>query len=193
MILSTANLNIIDVRCQLSTVFSTSLLLEFRWNHDNGRQLFWDWQYQTRTSFLYLYIYIYIYVCVCVCVCVYTHTYIYLYSQIIYIYMCVCVCVYVCVCVCIHIHTSTSTRRSYIYIYIYIHTYIHLPKNTMICLVGVYMYKNVAVVSGWCNKISVSVSMSVNCHIWQHSQTPVSECVCIHKWEMYVLRGPLSG
>jgi hypothetical protein len=42
---STANLKIIDVRYQLSTVFSTSLLLETRWNHDNGRRLFWDWQY----------------------------------------------------------------------------------------------------------------------------------------------------
>jgi hypothetical protein len=30
------NLIIIDVRYQLSTVFSTSLLLENRWNHDNG-------------------------------------------------------------------------------------------------------------------------------------------------------------
>ncbi len=43
--ISTANLIIIDVRYQLSTVFSTSLLLENRWNHDNGRQLFWEWQY----------------------------------------------------------------------------------------------------------------------------------------------------
>jgi hypothetical protein len=34
-----------DVRYQLSTVFSTSLLLENRWNHDNGRQLLWEWQY----------------------------------------------------------------------------------------------------------------------------------------------------
>jgi serine/threonine protein kinase len=41
----TANLIIIDVRYQLSTVFSTSLLLENRWNHDNGRQLLWEWQY----------------------------------------------------------------------------------------------------------------------------------------------------
>jgi hypothetical protein len=41
----TANLIIIDVCYQLSTVFSTSLLLENRWNHDNRRQLLWDWQY----------------------------------------------------------------------------------------------------------------------------------------------------
>ncbi len=41
----TANLRIIDVRYQFSTVFSTSLLVENRSNHDNGRQLFWDWQY----------------------------------------------------------------------------------------------------------------------------------------------------
>ncbi len=40
----TAILIIIDVRYQLSTVFSTSLLLENRWNHDNGRQLLWEWQ-----------------------------------------------------------------------------------------------------------------------------------------------------
>jgi hypothetical protein len=40
----TANLKIIDARYQLSTNFSTSLLPENRWNHDNGRQLFWDWQ-----------------------------------------------------------------------------------------------------------------------------------------------------
>jgi hypothetical protein len=40
----TANLIIIDVRYPLSTVFSTSLLLENRWNHDNGRQLSWEWQ-----------------------------------------------------------------------------------------------------------------------------------------------------
>ncbi len=39
-----ANPNIIDVRYQFSTVFTTSLLLENRWNHDNGRQLFCDWQ-----------------------------------------------------------------------------------------------------------------------------------------------------
>ncbi len=43
-ILGTANLIIIDVRYPLSTVFSTSLLLENRWNHDNGRQLLWEWQ-----------------------------------------------------------------------------------------------------------------------------------------------------
>ena len=42
---NTANLNLIDARYQLSTVFSTSLLPGIRWNHDNGRQLFWDWQY----------------------------------------------------------------------------------------------------------------------------------------------------
>jgi hypothetical protein len=41
---TTANPKITDVRYQLSTVFSTSLLLENRLNHDNGRQLFWDWQ-----------------------------------------------------------------------------------------------------------------------------------------------------
>ncbi len=41
----TAILKIIDVRYQLSMVFSTSLLLENRWNHDNGRQLLWEWQY----------------------------------------------------------------------------------------------------------------------------------------------------
>ncbi len=41
----TAILIIIDVHYQLSTVFSTSSLLENRWNHDNRRQLFWDWQY----------------------------------------------------------------------------------------------------------------------------------------------------
>jgi hypothetical protein len=41
----TAILKIIDARYQLSTVFSTSLLLENRWNHDNGRQLLWEWQY----------------------------------------------------------------------------------------------------------------------------------------------------
>ncbi len=40
----TANLRIMDVCSQFSTVCSTSLLLENRWNHDNGRQLFWDWQ-----------------------------------------------------------------------------------------------------------------------------------------------------
>jgi hypothetical protein len=33
--------------CAFSTVLSTSLLLETRWNHDNWRQLFWDWQYNT--------------------------------------------------------------------------------------------------------------------------------------------------
>ncbi len=37
-IVSTANLIIIDVCYQLSTVFSTILLLENRWNHYNGRQ-----------------------------------------------------------------------------------------------------------------------------------------------------------
>jgi hypothetical protein len=42
---ATANLIIIDVRYQLSTVFRTSLLPENRWNHDNGRQLLWEWQY----------------------------------------------------------------------------------------------------------------------------------------------------
>ncbi len=36
---------IIDARYQLSTVFSSSLLLENRWNPDNGRQLLWEWQY----------------------------------------------------------------------------------------------------------------------------------------------------
>ncbi len=41
---STANLIIIDVRCELSTVFRTSLLLGNRRNHDNGRQLLWEWQ-----------------------------------------------------------------------------------------------------------------------------------------------------
>ncbi len=40
----TDNLKIIDARYQLPTVLSTSLLPENRWNHDNGRQLFWDWQ-----------------------------------------------------------------------------------------------------------------------------------------------------
>ncbi len=49
--LLTAILRIIDVRYQLSTVFGTSLLLENRWNHDNGRQLFWDWQYQVWNTF----------------------------------------------------------------------------------------------------------------------------------------------
>ncbi len=42
---NTAILRIIDVRYHHSTVFSTTLLLENRWNYDNGRQLFWDWQY----------------------------------------------------------------------------------------------------------------------------------------------------
>ncbi len=41
----TENLKIIDARYQLSTVFSTSVLPENRWNHDNGRQLLWEWQY----------------------------------------------------------------------------------------------------------------------------------------------------
>jgi hypothetical protein len=45
--LSYCILIIIDARYQLSTVFSTSLLLKNRWNHDNGRQFLWEWQYST--------------------------------------------------------------------------------------------------------------------------------------------------
>ncbi len=42
---TTAILIIIDVRYQLSTVFSTSFLLGNRCNHDNGRQFCREWQY----------------------------------------------------------------------------------------------------------------------------------------------------
>ncbi len=48
---NTANLKIIDARYQLSTVLSTSLLPENRWNHDNGRHLFWNWLYGYRAAY----------------------------------------------------------------------------------------------------------------------------------------------
>jgi hypothetical protein len=50
-IYNTANLIIIDARYQLSTVFSTSLLLGNRWNHDNGRQSLWEWRYNNSISY----------------------------------------------------------------------------------------------------------------------------------------------
>ncbi len=85
----TANLKIIDVRYQLATVFSTSLLPENSWNLDNGRQLFWDWQYvmhKPQANCMIVSWFLlkswkwgrsdlcqYSCVCVCVCVCVRTH------------------------------------------------------------------------------------------------------------------------
>ncbi len=73
--LCTANLRIIDARYQLSTVFSTSLLLENRWNHDNRRQLLWEWQYDKDYSYSF-------YVCIshaCM-LCAFVHVCVHLFT-----------------------------------------------------------------------------------------------------------------
>ncbi len=105
----TANLRIIDVRYHHSTVFSTSLLLENRWNYDNRRRLFWDWQYVGRIVNMW-------YIGV-VCICY------------------ICTCAYV---IYAHVHMLVR-RQLVLYMYVCTHTYVYIRVLYAWCVCYVYI------------------------------------------------------
>ncbi len=126
------------------------------------------------------------YVCVCVLECMYVGMYVCMYSRIIlcmysrrcvcmhssmYLYVCIHICMYACMYACMHActqmsHTLPDIRKENKHTKLSHDTYIH-----ECCLASTFQTRhslcqllNQAAVSGWTNKISVNVSVSVNSH-----------------------------